>query len=150
MRFSPLGLVVGLAVLAPNLLLVRFPPRTPLPPVDVPWPVRWLERAGQASCVAVPAATAPGPVVWWWAVPASLGLAAYYALWGRYLASGCSAAAMYRPVWGVPVPMAVLPVVVLLAAAGWLGNIWIAVAAAVLAAGHLPTALAARATVAEP
>jgi hypothetical protein len=136
--FSPLGLIVSVGVLAPNLLLVWFPPRTPLPSVSVPGLARWLERAGQALCMAVPAITAPGPVVWWWLLPAASGLACYYILWGRYLATGREPAALYRPWHGVPIPMAILPVIVFVAAAAWLNDIWIAVAALVLAAGHIP------------
>lgn len=67
-------------------------------------------------------------------------LALYYALWVRYVAVGLAGAALYRPLWGLPVPMAVLPVLVFLLVAAWLNNAWIAVAALVLAAGHLPAA----------
>jgi hypothetical protein len=67
-------------------------------------------------------------------------LAGYDALWARYLVTGRAEATLYRPWRAVPVPMAVLPVVVFLATAACLGNAWIAVAAAVLAAGHIPAA----------
>lgn len=145
MGFSPLGLIVSVAVLAPNLLLLRFPPRPGYPRVAVPWPLTWLERGGQALCLVVPAITAPGRVEWAWAVVASGCLAAYYALWTRYLVTGRSVAALYRGSWRLPVPMAVLPVLVFLAAAAWLSNPWIAVAALALAAGHIPaSALIAR------
>lgn len=88
MGFSPLGLMVSLGVLAPNLLLAWLPLRAPLPSVRVPAPLRWLERAGQALCMVVPAITTPGNVVWWWVLPVVGGLACYYVLWGRYLADG--------------------------------------------------------------
>ncbi|UNX55525.1 hypothetical protein MF406_04485 [Georgenia sp. TF02-10] len=141
--FSPEGLVVALAVLGPNLLLLRFPPRGPVPSATVPRPVGWLERAGQALCLAVPVSTAPGPLLWGWAVPVVTGLVRYYALWACYFPTGHAAAALYRPLGRIPVPMAVLPVVVLLATAAWMGNPWVAVAAVVLAAGHVPAALIA-------
>ncbi|WP_243695209.1 hypothetical protein [Agromyces protaetiae] len=120
MGLSPLGLLVSVLVLAPNLLLVAFPPRAPLPDVRVPLPLTILERAGQALCLVVPAVTEPGRVVWWWAVPLLAALAGYWALWGRYLATGRDGTALYRPLARVlPVPMAVLPVTVFLTAAGW-------------------------------
>ena len=145
MGFSPLGLAVGLAVLAPNLLLMRFPPRVPIPTTPVPRALAWLERIGQAMCLVVPAITQPGPVVGWWALPVFGGLAGYYALWGRYLLTGRAGAALYRPSWVVPVPMALLPVEVFLSTAAWLSNPWIAVAAVVLACGHIPvSAIVAR------
>lgn len=138
--------MVGLAVLAPNLLLVLFPPRTPPPTAHVPRPLGWIERAGQALCLVVPAITQPGALVVWWAIPVSAGLVGYYALWARYLLTGREGTTLYRPWWVVPVPMAILPVVVFLSAAVWLSNPWTAVSALVLAAGHIPaSALIARA-----
>ncbi|MEH6821715.1 MAG: hypothetical protein V7706_17395 [Dietzia psychralcaliphila] len=134
------GLGLSLAVLAPTLLLVRLPPREPLPRSSVPGPVRWIERVGQALCLVVPALGASGTFLWWWSVPVSCGLVAYYALWARYLATGRHAASLYW--WRrIPAPMAILPVVVFLAAAGWLNSPWVAVAAVVLAVGHLPVSL---------
>jgi hypothetical protein len=54
---------------------------------------------------------------------------------------------LYRPLWRVPVPMAILPAAVFLAAAAWLSNPWIAIAALILAAGHIPVSvITARAT----
>lgn len=151
MGFSPWGLVVGLAVLAPNLLLVCLPPRVPVPTARVPRLLGWLERVGQALCLVVPAITQPGELAAWWAVPALVALAGYYALWARYVLTGRVGAALYRPWWAVPVPMAILPVVVFLSAAAWLSNPWVAVAAVVLAAGHIPaSAIIARAVRARP
>lgn len=141
MGFSPFGLVVSLAVLAPNLLLVAFPPRTPIPQVRVPSALTLLERAGQALCLVVPAITAAGDLRGWWAVAVVVAVALYWALWGRYLASTRSAASLYSPLWRVPVPMAILPVIAFSAAAAWLSNGWIALAALVLAAGHIPASL---------
>lgn len=141
--FSPLGFVVSVFVLAPTLLLAPFPPRGPAPPLQLPPALAWTERVGQALCVVVPAATAPGEIVWWWALPGIAALLGYHALWVRYLATGRRRAALYDTVWRVPVPMAVLPVVVFLATAGLLSNPSIAVAAVVLAAGHIPASLSA-------
>ncbi|TCK24606.1 hypothetical protein [Pseudonocardia endophytica] len=141
MGFSSLGLVVSIAVLAPNLLLLRFPPRGRRGPAHVPRALEWLERAGQALCLVVPAITEPGNIVWWWALPAAGALVAYYALWTRYLVGGCRVSLLYDRVWLIPVPMAILPVVTFLATAAWLGNLWIAVSALVLATGHIPVAV---------
>jgi hypothetical protein len=107
----------------------------------------WLERAGQALCVVVPAITDPGEVLWWWSLPVFASLAGYYALWGRYL-SIRRYSALYAPFWHIPVPMAILPVLAFFFAAAWLTNLWIAVAAFVLAAGHIPVSLVAARAVA--
>lgn len=74
----------------------------------------------------------------WWLLPASLALAGYYALWARYLVTGRVGASLHRSWWILPVPMALLPVLVFLATAAWLMNPWIAIAAGVLAIGHVP------------
>lgn len=143
MGFSLFGLIVSIVVLAPNLLLLWFPPRGRNIVAQVPQPLGWVERAGQALCLAVPAITQPGAIVWWWVAPAAVALATYYGLWGRYL-GGRDQALLYASLWRVPVPMAVTPVVVFLSAAAWLGNLWIALAAVILAAGHIPVALLTR------
>jgi len=67
--------------------------------------LRWLERAGRASCLVLPGLGAPGVVARLWVVPLVAALLGYFALWARYLLTGRR------------------------------------VASAVLAAGHVPTAL---------
>lgn len=132
---------MSILVLTPNLLLLRFPPRDPAPALHVPRGLGWLERAGQALCLVVPAITASDAIVWWWALPAAAALVGYYALWIRYLTTGRRHALLYDAVWRVPVPMAILPVAVFLATAGLLSNPWIAAAGIVLAVGHIPVAM---------
>lgn len=141
MGFSLWGAVISIAVLAPNLLLLAFPPRRPLPDTHVPWPLTALERAGQALCLVVPAITEPGTAAWEWAVVAWAALAGYLALWARNLLRGRNGADLYRSLWFLPVPMAVLPVVTFLATAAWLANPWIAASAVVLAVGHIPASI---------
>lgn len=143
MGFSVLGLALSLAVFAPNLLLVWFPPRPVMERVAVPKVVEVLERSGQALCVTVPVITVGDRPLWWWAIPAAILVVAYWALWVRYLVSGRRLSSLFAPVVGVPVPMALLPVGVFLAGAAWLQNPWIAIAAAVLAAGHIPNSVIA-------
>lgn len=77
----------------------------------------------------------------WWSAPAALALAGYYALWGRYVLGERTIAGLYRPVGRVPVPMAVLPVLVFTATAAWSTSGWIAAGAALLATGHIPVSL---------
>lgn len=110
MGFSVLGLALSLAVFAPNLLLLWFPPRPAMEHVAVPKVVEVLERSGQALCVTVPVITVGDRPLWWWAIPAAILIVAYWALWGRYLLSGRRLSSLFAPVVGVPVPMALLPV----------------------------------------
>ncbi len=64
----------------------------------------------------------------------------YWLLWGRY-ARLRTPAALFGPVRGIPVPMAILPVAAFLSCAMLLSNPWITVAAVVLASGHIPVSL---------
>lgn len=141
MGFSVLGLALSLAIFAPSLSLIWFPPRPALPAGAVPRPVTALERAGQALCVTVPALTVGTSVNGWWLPLVAALVVAYWALWVRYLVTGRRLAALFGPVWGVPVPLALLPVAAFLAGAPWLENPWVAIAASVLAAGHIPSSL---------
>lgn len=104
-------------------------------------PIVWFERAGQALCLVVPAITAPGPISWGWAALVVAAIVGYLGLWARYLFTGLRADALFGSVLRVPVPMAILPVVAFLATAAWLSNPWIAIAAVVLAIGHIPSSL---------
>lgn len=135
------GLLVSLAVLAPNLLLLRFPPRDGYPDARVPRVLVILERSGQALCVTVPAITEPGPLRGGWSAAVAGGVLLYGGLWARYLRTGCRVRVLYAPFAGIPVPMAIAPVVVFLATAAWLANPWIAGSAVLLGIGHIPASL---------
>lgn len=141
MEFSLLGLGVSLAVFAPTLLLLVFPPHEARPLADIPWPLAYCERLGQIGCIVAPALTGAhhgtGPAI----VVLVLAISAYYTLWIRYLLRGQKWPLLYRPVGGVRVPLAVAPVVYFFAAAAWLSSWWIAAAATILALGHIPASL---------
>lgn len=140
MGFSVMGLVLSLVVLAPNLLLLWFPPRPQIGTVRVPRAFVMLERAGQALCMTVPAITVGEPILWWF-VPVAVFAIMYWALWVRFLATGRPLEALFGAVWGIPVPMALLPVLTFLAGAVWLTSPWVAISATVFAAGHIPTSM---------
>ncbi|WP_395638569.1 hypothetical protein [Pseudolysinimonas sp.] len=152
MTFSIAGAVVSVLVLLPNLLLLAFPPRDAVRPTDAGLLATILERAGQAGCLVLPFLVG-GPGGWsWWLVPLGLAIAAYLALWARYLTERRTASLFrplghcplgHRPLGALPIPMAVFPVLAFLSAGGWLASIPVGVAALVLAAGHLPNSWAA-------
>lgn len=139
-EFSVPGLVLSLVMIVPNVLLVVAPPLEDLPREPrIPRVLTFLERAGQAGCLVLPAvAGGPRSGVGWLVVLAIL-VAGYYGLWARYLLTGRRLAALYAPLGPLPMPMAVLPVVAFGVAALWLESWLLAVATAVLAVGHLST-----------
>jgi len=139
--FSLFGLITAIAVLAPNFLLLAFPPLSERMIPRTPALLIGVERAGQALCLVVPVITAAGTLSWWWLLAVAVAVTGYHLLWVRYLLRGRMMVDLYRPLWNVPVPMAVLPVLVFLFCAAWLNNPWVAGAAVVLAAGHIPSSL---------
>lgn len=132
-------------VLLPNLAAVFFPPRKQLEKSGKPDPKQLrlftvLERIGQAACFVLPffyrlafSSVKRGIAL---AVMA-LVLAVYYAGWVRYLVLGLDEALFYRPLLGIPLPMAVMPVLYFLAAALLLGSFWLLLAAILLGVGHI-------------
>ena len=66
-----------------------------------------------------------------------LALAFYYAGWLRFFLRGRDYALLFRPMLGIPVPMAVSPILYFLLSSVVLGSVYQAVAAAVLGIGHI-------------
>jgi len=65
----------------------------------------------------------------------ALGL--YYAGWVRYIVNGRDLSWYYRKLWGLPLPMHILPVIYFLAASGLLHSIPLAIAAILFGIGHI-------------
>jgi hypothetical protein len=140
----PLGGIVTLVVLLPNLIAVFFPPTQKLTG-NVPTHngrlqmMTIIERTGQAGSFVIP---------FFYQLPqlSSLGLTVvlimsitmvlYYAGWIRYLA-GRTEDLFYRPLLGIPLPMAVMPVIYFFAASIWLNSVWLMIAAVILGIGHI-------------
>jgi hypothetical protein len=145
MNAIPLGGAVTLLVLLPNLAAVFFPPRKQLEKPGKPDPKQLqlftvLERIGQVACFVLPFfyRLAFSSVIRGIALAVmALVLAVYYAGWVRYLVLGQDEALFYRPLLGIPLPMAVMPVLYFLAAALLLGSFWLLLAAILLGVGHI-------------
>ena len=135
MGFSLVGLLIGLAILAPNALLAIAAPRGGVPTAGSAGIVfTALERAGQIGCLVLLAVTPALPTPW--LIPTAASIAIYWALWGRYLRAR-DFALLYAPLWRIPIPMALLPVLALAAATLNAWSPWLALATAALAIGHL-------------
>lgn len=140
MGFSPVGLLIAIAVLAPGLLLAVLPPRPPLPRTGTHAVLVGLEHAGQLACLVLlvlcGAEVGPGPRDW---VLVAVGacVVGYLGLWARYLARGRAARLLFDRLGPLPLPMAVLPVLVFAFSALWAGSVWLGIATVALAVGHL-------------
>ena len=135
--FSVAGLLIALAILAPNALLLVFPPAGGIPKIpDAGIVLTALERAGQVGCLGLLAASGTEPFSGW-LVGSLACILAYWSLWARYIARGRKFAELYAALGFIPVPMAVFPVLAFAFAALWLASPWLGIAVAVLAVGHL-------------
>ena len=140
----PLGGIITLLVLLPNLLmLVLRPDATPpeAPRKDTMMRLmEMVERVGQAGSFAIPFFY-PLPALRTASVDALavmvLALLFYYSGWTRYAVKGHRFVLLYAPLLGVPLPMAISPLVYFFAAAIFLRAWPLALAAALLAVGHL-------------
>jgi len=142
MSFSLPGLLVSVAILAPSLLLIAFPPRgAPATPPRIPAPLAVLERAGQAGCLVAPALTGLAPGSAWWLTGIAVSTAAYYGVWLRYFLSQRQYSALYSSIGALPVPLAVFPVLAFGFSAAWLHSVWVGLATVILAVGHIGSSL---------
>lgn len=142
MDVFPLGGIVTLFVLLPNLLAALFPPQDSLPPAAGTLLARLtvLERVGQVSSFVLPFfyPIRPQGALFWAALAVMLvALGLYYAGWARYLQKGRREVFFYRPLLGIPLPMALMPVIYFFAAGGLLRSPWLALAAVGLGVGHI-------------
>ncbi len=140
-----LGWLVSVLVLLPNILMIFLPPVL-VPPPDTGLRstfmriVKILERIGQVGCFAIPCfyrgalTGTPGLLA---LIVMALSLAFYYLGWARYALGGHKFSLLFQPLWGVPLPMAISPVIYFLAAALFLNSWYLAVAAVILGIGHI-------------
>lgn len=141
MSFSVAGLLVGLAILLPSLLLLAFRARgTPRLPAES-LVLTMLERGGQVGCLVLATITSDVLGSWWWGAAVIVCVLAYYGLWIRFFSTGRPFLALYAPLGPIPVPMAIFPVLAFLCCAAWLSNWWLAAAAVVLAFAHITASL---------
>lgn len=142
MAGSLIGALFALGALVPSFLVIFFPPRKRPGQLPVPeGPLTAMEYAGRAGCLLVCCFSGdiftPHFGVWFWV--SLVILAAYWALWVRFFASGRPFRALYAPLGPLPIPMAVLPVCLFLVMALWGHSIGLGLVALVLALGHVPS-----------
>jgi hypothetical protein len=141
-QLHPESLLITALVLIPNLLYLRFPPVNAKKHGNPAGALFFtiLERAGQVFSFLLPLffplSFSGAPVVAAWTLMGLL-LALYYAGWIRFFSSGRDYVLLFRPMIGIPIPMAISPVLLLLLSSVVLGSIWQALAAAVLGVGHI-------------
>jgi hypothetical protein len=139
------GWLISVLVLLPNLFWIIFPPRGA--PAEeraergrlyrLMEVLEWIGRIG--SFVIPCFYRVEVPTGWQRAalVVMVLALLLYYAGWARYFLRGRDYRLLFEPFLGVPLPLAIGPIVYFLAAALLLRSWYMAAAALILAIGHL-------------
>lgn len=136
-----MGWLIPLLVLLPNLLMVRFSPAEK--PEGASGVNRWLEaleRLGQAGVFVIPCfyrIRIQDAIASVSLSAMTLALVGYYLGWLRYMQQGRRYALLFAPLWGIPLPMAVMPVIYFGAAAALLRSWPLAAATVVFTIGHL-------------
>jgi hypothetical protein len=142
----PLGGIITVLVLLPNLLMIFYPPAGAPPPRlpggRVERLMGILERVGQAASFATPFFYALNFKINDGEIGIALALmfvslGFYYVCWARYLLFGHRFELLFKPCFGFPLPLAICPVVYFLAAAVLLNSPYLLLAAAILAVGHI-------------
>jgi hypothetical protein len=141
--FHPFSLFFSLLILLPNLLMIRWKPVNMPNPSEVSEPPLLVaaERLGQPAVLLIPVFHAlqvrtPIEMVALGAMFAALLF--YYAGWLQFYRNGRDYHSLFAPLLGVPVPMAVAPVVYFILLAVVLHSPYQLVAAGVFAVGHIP------------
>jgi len=144
----PLGGLITAAALIPNLLALRQGVEQPKSIGQNNFQViRLLERLGQVGTFAIPffyQISVPTTTERIALALMSMFLAPYYAGWWRYVRGGKTEALLYEPILGIPLAMAVLPVLYFLAASLLLHSLYLAIAAGVLGIAHIRVSRAAQ------
>lgn len=108
---------------------------------DRPRTLAWIEQVARISVFAVPlfySVRPPNLIEGTASVVLLAALGVYYLCWFRYFTRGRCAWLLYQPLWGVPVPMAVTPVIYFAAASVVVHSTWLAAATLALSLSHIP------------
>ncbi len=136
-----MGWLIPLLVLLPNALLVWFPPTDrPEAGSNVNRWLEALERLGQVGVFVIPCfyrIRIQDTIAALSLAVMALTLGCYYLGWRRYMQQGQCYALLFAPLWGIPLPMAVTPVIYFGAGAALLRSWPLAAATSVFAIGHL-------------
>ncbi len=134
------GALIPILVLLPNLIWLFVPHEVSSHAAPVPLVLNLAENAGRIAIIVVPffySLDFSRKFSTIAAVIAALALILYYAAWIRYFAGGRTGELMGAAMLGIPLPLAVAPVVLLLASSYLMGSWWMLGASAIFGAAHV-------------
>lgn len=131
------GVNIAALILAPNLLYFVLPVlNMPKDAGSAGLVFSILENIGRFGVIAILCVTKFGMVNTWSLVMA-FSLCIYYGLWVRYFLKGRDYKWLFAPLFIVPIPMAVFPIIAIGSAAIWAKSIWLGLAVILFAVGHV-------------
>lgn len=139
----PISLIIPLMIIAPNLAFICFPPRNqPQGQSQAANTVlKGAEGVGQLGCCLLPL-FAPVQIEGAGEAVALAGmvlfLALYYWGWSRYYLGRREYKLLFAPLWRIPVPMALFPVLYFAASSAMLHSPYMLISSLILGAGHIP------------
>lgn len=140
MGFSLTGFIFAIAIFAPNLLMIVFPPlNVPAELKNAGIAFTVLERIGQISCLvllAICKRNFDNRSFDIWFILSGICIVAYYGLWIRYVVAGRDFALLFK-FYAVPILMAVIPILAFAFIAIWGKSLWLGSATAIFAVGHI-------------
>ncbi|WP_178024121.1 hypothetical protein [uncultured Paenibacillus sp.] len=140
------SLLIPAAMLFPNLLFMVWPPKSMPGLKDLKENVlsKVAEGIGRAGVVVLPlfsAVRAEGSLDRFALAVMLLSLGFYVIGWFRYLRGDRQYRLLFAPILGIPVPMAVMPVLYFMSASLLLHSVPLLVCSLVLGIGHIPASL---------
>jgi hypothetical protein len=139
--FSYVGLIYLLMLFIPNIIWSKNQP------IDYDYSqenkiLLWFERIGQVCCtcsVLIFSNFNIAPLSVWslWLIVSFVLMLFYEICWVRYFRNEHTNENFYRSFWGVPVPLASLPVTAFLLLGIYGEVIWLIASAAILGIGHI-------------
>lgn len=131
------GVNIAALILAPNILYFVLPVlNMPKDTGNAGLVFNVLEKLGQVGSIVILCITKFGMVNNWSLVMA-FSLCFYYGLWVRYFLKGRDYKWLFAPIFFIPIPMAVFPIIAIGSAALWAKSIWLGIATIIFAVGHL-------------
>jgi len=136
--------LIPVLILIPNLLWMLFPPidmpreRPEKPNGRLPVILEWMGRIGVFVIPVFYVINVASTVQVVGVGIMALALLVYYAGWARYFLRGRAYALLFKPLLGLPIPLAISPVLYFAAASVLLGSWPLALATALLGVAHIP------------
>ncbi|MFC3746126.1 hypothetical protein [Paenibacillus sp. GCM10012306] len=142
--FHPWSLVIPLLILLPSLLFFKLEPRNMPSEKNKKLLYTVAEGVGRVGVIVVPLFFAIHLQETYEIISLVgmvLALLLYYFGWGRYFRNGREYKLLYSPMLGVPVPLAISPIVYFLCASVVLHSVYMLIFSVILAVGHIPSSL---------